>query len=169
MNQEIQNNFIVEPFKASLIMERKNDIPFEHQMMFVLRRYDSVMAENIELRKEIEELTEALEELTEALEELGGNNERKSLKKRIKKLSEKNESLKQKLSEKNNQYDEVYRLYKMVSKKKNVLKNTLLYVKAHINKMLALVDVPALKLLSQRIAKDVNLVEHTNCVYEEVQ
>ena len=77
-------------------MERKNDIPFEHQMMFVLRRYDSVMAENIELRKEIEELTEALEEL-------GGNNERKSLKKRIKKLSEKNESLKQKLSEKNNQ------------------------------------------------------------------
>ena len=136
-------------------MERKNDIPFEHQMMFVLRRYDSVMAENIELRKEIEEL--------------GGNNERKSLKKRIKKLSEKNESLKQKLSEKNNQYDEVYRLYKMVSKKKNVLKNTLLYVKAHINKMLTLVDVPALKLLSQRIAKDVNLVEHTNCVYEEVQ
>lgn len=120
------------------------------------------MAENIELRKEIEELTEALDEL-------GGNNERKSLKKRIKKLSEKNESLKQKLSEKNKQYDEIYRLYKMVSKKKNVLKNTLLYVKAHINKMLALVDVPALKLLSQRIAKDVNLVEHTNCVYEEVQ
>lgn len=120
------------------------------------------MAENIELRKEIEELTEALDEL-------GGNNERKSLKKRIKKLSEKNESLKQKLSEKNKQYDEIYRLYKMVSKKKNVLKNTLLYVKAHINKMLALVDVPALKLLSQRIIKDVNLVEHTNCVYEGVQ
>ena len=32
-------------------------------MMFILRRYDYVMAENIELRKEIEELTEALEEL----------------------------------------------------------------------------------------------------------
>ena len=150
MNQEIQNNFIVEPFKAKLIMERKNDIPFEHQMMFILRRYDYVMAENIELRKEIEELTEALEEL-------GGNNERKSLKKRIKKLSDKNE-----------RYDEVYRLYKMVLKKKNVLKNTLLCVKTHINKMLALVDIPALKLLSQRITKDVNLVEHTNCVYEEV-
>ena len=162
MNQEIQNNFIVKPFKADLIMERKNDIPFEHQILFILRRYDSVMAENIELRKEIEELTEALDEL-------GGNDERKSLIKRIKKLSEKNESLKQKLSEKNKQYDEVYRMYKMVSKKKNVLKNTLLYVKAHINKMLALVDVPALKLLLQRIAKDVNLVEHTNCVYEEVQ
>ena len=162
MNQEIQNNFIVKPFKADLIMERKNDIPFEHQILFILRRYDSVMAENIELRKEIEELTEALDDL-------GGNDERKSLKKRIKKLSEKNESLKQKLSEKNKQYDEVYRMYKMVSKKKNVLKNTLLYVKAHINKMLALVDVPALKLLLQRIAKDVNLVEHTNCVYEEVQ
>ena len=151
MNQEIQNKFIVEPFKADLIMERKNDIPFEHQMLFILRRYDSVMAENIELRKEIEELTEALDEL-------GGNDERKSLKKRIKKLSEKNK-----------QYDEVYRMYKMVSKKKNILKNTLLYVKAHINKMLALVDIPALKLLSQRIIKDVYLVEHTNCVYEEVQ
>lgn len=100
-------------------MERKNDIPFEHQMLFILRRYDSVMAENIELRKEIEELTEALDDL-------GGKDERKSLKKRIKKLSEKNESLKQKLSEKNKQYDEVYRMYKMVSKKKNVLKNTLL-------------------------------------------
>ena len=162
MNQEIQNKFIVKPFKADLIMERKNDIPFEHQMLFILRRYDSVMAENIELRKEIEELTETLDEL-------GGNDERKSLKKRIKKLSEKNESLKQKLSEKNKQYDEVYRMYKMVSKKKNVLKNTLLYVKAHINKMLALVDIPALKLLAQRITKDVNLVEHTNCVYEEVQ
>ena len=107
--------------------------------------------------------------IVEALDELGGNDERKSLIKRIKKLSEKNESLKQKLSEKNKQYDEVYRMYKMVSKKKNVLKNTLLYVKAHINKMLALVDIPALKLLSQRIIKDVNLVEHTNCVYEEVQ
>ena len=162
MNQEIQNKFIVKPFKADLIMERKNDIPFEHQILFILRRYDSVMAENIELRKEIEKLTEALDEL-------GGNDERKSLIKRIKKLSEKNESLKQKLSEKNKQYDEVYRMYKMVSKKKNVLKNTLLYVKAHINKMLALVDIPALKLLSQRIIKDVNLVEHTNCVYEEVQ
>ena len=143
-------------------MERKNDIPFEHQILFILRRYDSVMAENIELRKEIEELTEALDEL-------GGNDERKSLKKRIKKLSEKNERPKQPLSEKNKQYDEVYRMYKMVSKKKNVLKNTLLYVKAHINKMLALVDIPALKLLSQRIIKDVNLAEHTNCVYEEVQ
>ena len=162
MNQEIQNKFIVKHFKADLIMERKNDIPFEHQILFILRRYDSVMAENIELRKEIEELTEALDEL-------GGNDERKSLKKRIKKLSEKNESLKQKLSEKNKQYDEVYRMYKMVSKKKNVLKNTLLYVKAHINKMLVLVDIPALKLLSQRIIKDVNLVEHTNCVYEQVQ
>ena len=162
MNQEIQNNFIVKPFKADLIMERKNDIPFEHQILFILRRYDSVMAENIELRKEIEELTEALDEL-------GGNDERKSLIKRIKKLSEKNESLKQKLSEKNKQYDEVYRMYKMVSKKKNVLKNTLLYVKTHINTMLALVDIPALRLLSQRITKDVNLVEHTNCVYEEVQ
>ena len=54
-------------------------------------------------------LTSASVNDVKALDELGGNNERKSLKKRIKKLSEKNESLKQKLSEKNKQYDEVYK------------------------------------------------------------
>lgn len=43
-------------------MERMNDdIPFEHQMMFIIRDYDRKVEENMELRKEVEELSAALE------------------------------------------------------------------------------------------------------------
>lgn len=42
-------------------MERMNDdIPFEHQMMFIIRDYDRKVEENMELRKEVEELSAAL-------------------------------------------------------------------------------------------------------------
>ena len=37
------------------------DIPFEHQMMFIIRDYDRKVEENMELRKEVEELSAALE------------------------------------------------------------------------------------------------------------
>ena len=38
-------------------MERINDdIPFEHQMMFIVKDYDRKVEENMELRKEVEEL-----------------------------------------------------------------------------------------------------------------
>lgn len=44
------------------IMERINDdIPFEHQMMFIVKDYDRKVEENMELRKEVEELSAALE------------------------------------------------------------------------------------------------------------
>lgn len=43
-------------------MEKMNqDIPFEHQMMFIIRDYDRKVEENMELRKEVEELSAALE------------------------------------------------------------------------------------------------------------
>ena len=43
------------------IMERINDdIPFEHQMMFIVKDYDRKVEENMELRKEVEELSAAL-------------------------------------------------------------------------------------------------------------
>ena len=43
-------------------MERINDdIPFEHQMMFIVKDYDRKVEENMELRKEVEELSAALE------------------------------------------------------------------------------------------------------------
>ena len=43
-------------------MEKMNqDIPFEHQMLFIIRDYDRKVEENMELRKEVEELSAALE------------------------------------------------------------------------------------------------------------
>lgn len=140
-------------------MERKNDIPFEHQMMFVLRNYDIIMAENVELRKEVEELSLAVEEL-------GGTKEYKSLKHKVLCLKQKNESLANKLQEKNKRYEEVYRQYQNATKKKNILIKTLRFVKTQIFKMLGLVDVPALRKLTLRITADLDMVEHTNCMNE---
>lgn len=140
-------------------MERTNDIPFEHQMMFVLRNYDKIVAENIELRKEVEELSLALEEL-------GGKDERTSLRVKVKKLKEKNESLANKLLTKNKKYEEVYRQWQSAIKKKHILQKTLHFVKVQIDKMLVLVDVSALRKLSQRIDNDLDKVEHTSCMNE---
>ncbi len=43
-------------------MQRMNqDIPFEHQMLYIIRDYDRKVEENMELRKEVEELSAALE------------------------------------------------------------------------------------------------------------
>lgn len=140
-------------------MERLNDIPFEHQMMFILRNYDKMVAENVELRKEVEELSEALEEL-------GGTDERNSLKHKILCLKQKNNSLANKLQEKNKRYEEVHHQWQVAIKKKHIVVNTLNLVKAKINKMLVLVDVPALRQLSQRITKDLDIVQHSNCLYE---
>ena len=36
------------------------DIPFEHQMLYIIRDYDRKVEENMELRKEVEELSTAL-------------------------------------------------------------------------------------------------------------
>ena len=42
-------------------MEKMNqDIPFEHQMMFIVKDYDRKVEENMELRREVEELSAAL-------------------------------------------------------------------------------------------------------------
>ena len=42
-------------------MERMNDdLPYEHQMMFIIRDYDRKVEENMELCKEVEELSAAL-------------------------------------------------------------------------------------------------------------
>lgn len=56
-------------------MEKMNqDIPFEHQMMFIVKDYDRKVEENMELRKEVEELSAALAtqgaELKQAKKEL---------------------------------------------------------------------------------------------------
>ena len=50
------------------------DIPFEHQMLYIIRDYDRKVEENMELRKEVEELSTALSaqeaELKKAKKEL---------------------------------------------------------------------------------------------------
>lgn len=56
-------------------MEKMNqDIPFEHQMMFIVKDYDRKVEENMELRREVEELSAALKkqgaELKQAKKEL---------------------------------------------------------------------------------------------------
>lgn len=69
-------------------MEKMNqDIPFEHQMMFIIRDYDRKVEENMELRKEVEELSAALEkqgvQLYDAKVDLKNEIKRKRRRKRL--------------------------------------------------------------------------------------
>lgn len=69
-------------------MEKMNqDIPFEHQMMFIIRDYDRKVEENMELRKEVEELSAALEkqgvQLRDAKVDLKNEIKRKRRRKRL--------------------------------------------------------------------------------------
>lgn len=69
-------------------MERINDdIPFEHQMMFIVKDYDRKVEENMELRKEVEELSAALEkqgvQLHDAKVDLKNEIKRKRRRKRL--------------------------------------------------------------------------------------
>lgn len=63
------------------------DIPFEHQMMFIIRDYDRKVEENMELRKEVEELSAALEkqgvQLRDAKVDLKNEIKRKRRRKRL--------------------------------------------------------------------------------------
>lgn len=73
-------------------MERMNDdIPFEHQMMFIIRDYDRKVEENMELRKEVEELSAALEKQGVQLHDA-----KVDLKNEIKKEEEAEKALKKK-------------------------------------------------------------------------
>ena len=74
------------------IMERINDdIPFEHQMMFIVKDYDRKVEENMELRKEVEELSAALEKQGVQLHDA-----KVDLKNEIKKEEEAEKALKKK-------------------------------------------------------------------------
>lgn len=73
-------------------MEKMNqDIPFEHQMMFIVKDYDRKVEENMELRKEVEELSAALEKQGVQLHEA-----KVDLKNEIKKEEEAEKALKKK-------------------------------------------------------------------------
>lgn len=111
------------------IMERINDdIPFEHQMMFIVKDYDRKVEENMELRKEVEELSAALEKQGVQLHDA-----KVDLKNEIKKEEEAEKALKKKptFDEKvlQKQMTDLKKKNKILSKQVNQLHRTLQYVR----------------------------------------
>ena len=110
-------------------MEKMNqDIPFEHQMMFIIRDYDRKVEENMELRKEVEELSAALEKQGVQLHDA-----KVDLKNEIKKEEEVEKALKKKptFDEKvlQKQMTDLKKKNKILSKQVNQLHRTLQYVR----------------------------------------
>ena len=110
-------------------MEKMNqDIPFEHQMMFIVKDYDRKVEENMELRKEVEELSAALEKQGVQLHDA-----KVDLKNEIKKEEEVEKALKKKptFDEKvlQKQMTDLKRKNKILSKQVNQLHRTLQYVR----------------------------------------
>ena len=103
-------------------MEKMNDdIPFEHQMMFIVKDYDRKVEENMELRKEVDELSAALEKQGVQLHDA-----KVDLKNEIKKEEEAEKALKKKPT-----FDEKVLQKQMtdLKKKVNQLHRTLQYVR----------------------------------------
>ena len=110
-------------------MEKMNqDIPFEHQMMFIIRDYDRKVEENMELRREVEELSAALEKQGTQLHDA-----KVDLKNEIKKEEEVEKALRKKptFDEKvlQKQMTDLKKKNKILSKQVNQLHRTLQYVR----------------------------------------
>lgn len=110
-------------------MEKMNqDIPFEHQMMFIIRDYDRKVEENMELRKEVEELSAALEKQGVQLHDA-----KVDLKNEIKKEEEVEKALKKKptFDEKvlQKQMTDLKKKNKILFKQVNQLHRTLQYIR----------------------------------------
>ena len=110
-------------------MEKMNqDIPFEHQMMFIVKDYDRKVEENMELRKEVEELSAALEKQGVQLHDA-----KVDLKNEIKKEGEVEKALKKKptFDEKvlQKQMTDLKKKNKILSKQVNQLHRTLQYAR----------------------------------------
>ena len=116
-------------------MERMNDdIPFEHQMMFIVKDYDRKVEENMELRKEVEELSAALEKQGAEL---------KKAKKELKKMPS--------LKDKAMQLEAVRRKNEKLTRQVGVLFKCMVYVRNQTRHLLAMVEVPGLRDLEQRM------------------
>ena len=118
-------------------MERMNDdIPFEHQMMFIIRDYDRKVEENMELRKEVEELSAALEKQGAEL---------KKAKKELKKMPS--------LNDKALQLEAAKRKNEKLTKQTSLLHKCVVYVRNQVRHLLAMVEVPGLRDLEQRMSE----------------
>ena len=118
-------------------MERINDdIPFEHQMLYIIRDYDRKVEENMELRKEVEELSAAL---------AAQGAELKEAKKELKKIPS--------LKDKAMQLEAVRRKNEKLTKQANLLHKCVVYVRNQTRHLLAMVEVPGLRDLEQRMSE----------------
>lgn len=118
-------------------MEKMNkDIPDEHQMMFIIRDYDRKVEENMELRKEVEELSTAL-----AIQET----ELKKAKKELKKMPS--------LKDKAMQLEAAKRKNEKLARQANLLHKCMVYVRNQSRHLLAMVEVPELRDLEQRMSE----------------
>ena len=125
-------------------MERINDdIPFEHQMMFIVKDYDRKVEENMELRREVEELSAALEKQGAEL---------KKAKKELKKMPS--------LKDKAMQLEVAKRKNEKLTKQTTLLHKCMIYVRNQVRHLLAMVEVPGLRNLEQRMSEA--LSEYSN-------
>lgn len=116
-------------------MEKMNqDIPFEHQMMFIIRDYDRKVEENMELRREVEELSAALEKQGAEL---------KKAKKELKKMPS--------LKDKAMQLEAVRRKNEKLARQASLLHKCMVYIRNQSRHLLAMVEVPGLRDLEQRM------------------
>lgn len=117
-------------------MQRMNDdIPFEHQMMFIVKDYDRKVEENMELRKEVEELSAALA--------VQGAELKRTVKKELKKIPS--------LKDKAMQLEAVRRKNEKLTRQVGVLFKCMVYVRNQTRHLLAMVEVPGLRDLEQRM------------------
>ena len=118
-------------------MERMNDdIPFEHQMLFIIRDYDRKVEENMELRKEVEELSAAL---------AAQGAELKKAKKELKKMPS--------LKDKAMQLEAAKRKNEKLAKQASLFQKCQVQVRSQIRHLLVMVEVPGLRDLEQRISE----------------
>lgn len=119
------------------MMERMNqDIPNEHQMMFIIRDYDRKVEENMELRKEVEELSSAL-----AIQEA----ELKKAKRELKQIPS--------LKDKALQVEAAKRKNEKLTRQVGVLFKGMVYVRNQTRHLLSIVEVPGLRDLEQRMSE----------------
>ena len=140
-------------------MEKMNqDIPFEHQMMFIIRDYDRKVEENMELRKEVEELSAALEKQGVQLHDA-----KVDLKNEIKKEEEAEKALKKKptFDEKvlQKQMTDLKKKNKILSKQVNQLHRTLQYVRNRTWTLLGENFIPELEKLELQMRETLEKYE----------
>lgn len=135
-----------------------DDIPFEHQMMFIIRDYDRKVEENMELRKEVEELSAALEKQGVQLHDA-----KVDLKNEIKKEEEAEKALKKKptFDEKvlQKQMADLKKKNKILSKQVNQLHRTLQYVRNRTWALLEESFIPELEKLELQMRETLEKYE----------